>query len=327
MSWLKSIPVLLWSAALILVGWILYQLPLTTITQSLSTLTITQWLAWISINLAIIALATQRWLTLIKGLGLSVKFNELLMIRQAGQAISFITPGPQFGGEPLQIYWLWKRNHWPIHSALLAVGIDRFYELWINFGVLLLNLILLMTTSITGQATTINWQVMFLGLLLILLVLSLLAGLILKQPDRVLAWIKRVTHYWQHHPRLQHIETHWQRLSSDLKSLMTKHKAELALAFVWSLIGWIGLISELWLILSFFDIALTFYSFMLILVAMRLAFLLPLPGGIGTLESSLFWVFQILGLPLTVAISVMALMRLRDAVTLLIGLCCVQALK
>ena len=108
---------------------------------------------------------------------------------------------------------------------------------------------------------------------------------------------------------------------------MTKHKAELALAFVWSLIGWIGLISELWLILSFFDIALTFYSFMLILVAMRLAFLLPLPGGIGTLEASLFWVFQILGLPLTVAISVMALMRLRDAITLVIGLYCVRALR
>ena len=327
MSWLKTIPVLLWSAALILVGWILYQLPLTTITQSLSTLTITQWLAWISINLAIIALATQRWLTLIKGLGLSVKFNELLMIRQAGQAISFITPGPQFGGEPLQIYWLWKRNHWPIHSALLAVGIDRFYELWINFGVLLLSLILLMTTSITGPTTTINWPVMFLGLLLTLLALSLLGGLILKQPDRVLTWIKRITHYWQHHPRLLHIETHWQRLYSDLTSLMTTHKAELAQAFVWSLIGWIGLISELWLILSFFDIALTFYSFMLILVAMRLAFLLPLPGGIGTLEASLFWVFQILGLPLTVAISVMALMRLRDAITLVIGLYCVRALR
>ena len=327
MSWLKTIPVLLWSAALILVGWILYQLPLTTITQSLSTLTITQWLAWISINLAIIALATQRWLTLIKGLGLSVKFNELLMIRQAGQAISFITPGPQFGGEPLQIYWLWKRNHWPIHSALLAVGMDRFYELWINFGVLLLSLILLMTTSITSPTTAINWPVMFFGLLLILLALSLLGGLIIRQPDRVLAWIKRVTHYWQHHPRLLHIETHWQRLYSDLKSLMTKHKAELAQAFVWSLIGWIGLIGELWLILGFFDIAITFYSFMLILVAMRLAFLLPLPGGIGTLEASLFWVFQILGLPLTVAISVMALMRLRDAVMLLIGLCCVRALR
>ena len=327
MSWLKSIPVLLWSAALILVGWILYQLPLTTITQSLSTLTITQWLAWISINLAIIALATQRWLTLIKGLGLSVKFNELLMIRQAGQAISFITPGPQFGGEPLQIYWLWKRNRWPIHSALLAVGVDRFYELWINFGVLLLSLILLMTTSITSPTTAINWQVIFFGLVLILLALSLLGGLILKQPERVLTWIKRITHYWQHHPRLLHIETHWQRLYSDLTSLMTTHKAELAQAFVWSLIGWIGLISELWLILSFFDIGLTLSSFMMILVAMRLAFLLPLPGGIGTLEASLFWVFQILGLPLTVAISVMALMRLRDAITLVIGLYCVRALR
>jgi len=327
MSWLKSIPVLLWSAALILVGWILYQLPLTTITQSLRTLSIGQWLAWIYINLAIIGLATLRWSTLIKGLALSVKFNELLMIRQAGQAISFITPGPQFGGEPLQIYWLWKRNHWPIHSALLAVGVDRFYELWINFGVLLLSLILLMTTSITSPTAPINWQVMFLGLLLTLLALSLLGGLILKQPDRVLAWIKRITHYWQDHPRLLHIETHWQRLNSDLKSLMSTHRAELAKAFFWSLIGWIGLIGELWLILSFFDLELTLSSFMLILVAMRLAFLLPLPGGIGTLEASLFWVFQILGLPLTLAISVMTLMRLRDAITLVIGLYCVRALR
>jgi len=327
MSWLKSIPVLLWSAALILVGWILYQLPLTTITQSLRTLSIGQWLAWIYINLAIIGLATLRWSTLIKGLALSVKFNELLMIRQAGQAISFITPGPQFGGEPLQIYWLWKRNHWPIHSALLAVGVDRFYELWINFGVLLLSLILLMTTSITSPTAPINWQVMFLGLLLTLLALSLLGGLILKQPDRVIAWIKRITHYWQDHPRLLHIETHWQRLNSDLKSLMSTHRAELAKAFFWSLIGWIGLIGELWLILSFFDLELTLSSFMLILVAMRLAFLLPLPGGIGTLEASLFWVFQILGLPLTLAISVMTLMRLRDAITLVIGLYCVRALR
>ncbi len=59
---------------------------------------------------------------------------------------------------------------------------------------------------------------------------------------------------------------------------------------------------------------------------MRLAFLLPLPGGIGTLEASLFWVFQTLDLPLSAVMSVIALMRLRDVLTLLVGLGFVRGL-
>ena len=326
----KLVPLLLWSTAFILVASIFYQLPLNTIVLHLSQLTFVQWCTWLSLNLAIITVATHRWLTLVKGLDLSIPFYQLLQIRQAGQTISFITPGPQFGGEPLQIYWLWKQQNWPIHKALLAVGVDRFYELWINFGVLLMSVILLMTTSlsdITNSSTTLNWQALVLALLLILLSLSLLGGFILKHPQRLFVWLKRVTQYWQHHPRLVNLETHWQYFHIDLKRLITHRKSALLSAFMWSLIGWLGLIGELWLILSFFDLELSVSHFMRILVAMRLAFLLPLPGGIGTLEASLFWVFQTLDLPLDAVVSVIAMMRLRDAITLLIGLGCVRAIK
>ena len=330
MSKFKTIPLLLWCSAFILVGWILCQLPLSTLSASLSHLSIKQWLAWIGLNLGIILIATQRWLSLLKGLNLGIPFRHLLLLRQAGQAISFITPGPQFGGEPLQIYWLWKRQHWPIHSALLGLGVDRFYELWVNFGVLLISVVLLMIPSINSlppATLALNGPAVFFALLLLLLSLSLLGGVILKHPDRVLGWLKRATHYWQHHPCLINLETHWHGLSSDLKQLMTAHKLALVSAFMWSLLGWVGLIGELGLILSFFDLGLTASQFMMIFMAMRLAFLLPLPGGIGTLEASLFWVFQNLDLPMTAVMSVIALMRLRDVLTLLIGLGCVRGLR
>ena len=126
MSWLKALPVLLWAAALILVAWVLSQLPLAAIAQSITRLSPAQWLAWLGLNLGIILLATRRWQVIIDMLDVPVRFGELLMMRQAGQAVSFITPGPQFGGEPLQVFWLWQRKL-PIHSALLAVGLDRFY--------------------------------------------------------------------------------------------------------------------------------------------------------------------------------------------------------
>ena len=84
MSWLKALPALLWAAALILVAWVLSQLPLAAIVQSIARLSPAQWLAWIGINLSIILLATRRWQTLIDMLNDPVRFTELLMMRQAG---------------------------------------------------------------------------------------------------------------------------------------------------------------------------------------------------------------------------------------------------
>jgi hypothetical protein len=103
-----------------------------------------------------------------------------------------------------------------------------------------------------------------------LMTLSLFGYLILKQPERVLSWIKRVTRHWQHHPRLQQLETHWQKLGSDMKRVMTEQKPALFRAFLLSILGWIGLIGELWLLLSFFDLALNFSEFLCVLVSMRL---------------------------------------------------------
>jgi uncharacterized membrane protein YbhN (UPF0104 family) len=80
------------------------------------------------------------------------------------------------------------------------------------------------------------------------------------------------------------------------------------------------LLSELALLLKLVGVQFTLSGFVLIAVALRLALLLPLPGGIGSLEASILWSFQMLGLPVSAAISLIALMRLRDAVMLLAGL-------
>jgi uncharacterized membrane protein YbhN (UPF0104 family) len=112
-----------------------------------------------------------------------------------------------------------------------------------------------------------------------------------------------------------------------MKRVMTEQKPALFRAFLLSILGWVGLIGELWLLLSFFDLALNFSGFLCVLVSMRLAFLLPLPGGLGTLEAALFLAFHYLALPAAAAIGVLALMRLRDGVVLMAGLWCLKILQ
>ncbi|MCQ8106209.1 flippase-like domain-containing protein [Methylomonas sp. SURF-2] len=323
MSWLKSLPLSLWLTALLLAGGVLGHLPLAAIGNSISSLSSGQWLGWTALNLSIISLSTQRWQLLTDMLKLPINFSELLLIRQAGQAVSFITPGPQFGGEPLQIYWLHRGRQAPLHRSLLALGLDRFYELWINFSVLLLAVLLL--ASPAGNAG--DWRSILSILAFVLLALSLFGRLMLQQPQRILAWLNRLTRQWQHHPRLQNSQAHWQQLTTELKQAVARQKRVLLQAFMLSLYGWAGLIAELWLLLSFFGLETDFSAFLLIFVSMRLSFLLPLPGGVGSLEAALFWGFHTLNLPLEAAMGLIALMRLRDAVLLLSGFICLRLLQ
>lgn len=321
---IKIMTTLLWLLAFGLVAWTLSHLPLDEISNSISALSATQWILWSGLNLLIIIVLTWRWQLLANALNAQVNLWRLVLIRQAGQAVSFITPGPQFGGEPLQIFWLCKRCGLPLHKALLSLGMDRFYELWINFSVLLLGVFLL----IFSPALDANaWQKMGGVLLILLLVLSLLGWLILQQPKWLSARFERLARRWQEHPRLSRIESHWNALSNDLRDAIRTQKPRLFLAVLLSIAGWIGLIGELALILKFMDVQLDLSGFILIIVAMRLALLLPVPGGIGTLEASVLWSFHTLNLPASAALGLIALMRLRDAVVLVAGLACLRALQ
>jgi len=305
-----------WIVALGLAAWILSQLPLEAVLQSVAGLGLEQWLLWIVVNLLIIALLVARWLALIRAMDLEVSFSQLLLVRQAGQLISFVTPGPQFGGEPLQVYWLWKRHKLPGHSAFLSVGMDRFFELWINFAALLMAVLLL---ALTVSTELVDWGAIALILSGLVLLLAFVVWFIIRQPERMRSGIERLTRPWKNHPRLGQLHTQWPRMHESLQAVIKEKRPALGQALVLSLLGWVAMISEFWLLLRLVDVDFDLSSFVFLLVVTRLAFLLPLPGGIGSLEAGIFWAFSVLALPLPAATGLIALMRLRDFVVLLAG--------
>ncbi len=321
---------LLWLAALGLGAWTLAQLPLAEISHSITSLSTLQWIFWLGINALIILVLGLRWQLLTRALAAPINLLKLLLIRQAGQAVSFITPGPQFGGEPLQVYWLYKYGL-PLRKALLALGLDRFFELWVNFSILLVAVLLLLTgigdsNPISNSEYAISdWQTALAPLLIFLGLMVLLAWILVKQPQWINNRLERIAARWQHNHRLNNINQHWQSLGDDLRSALRTQKTRFLLAILLSLLGWAGLLGELYLILHFVGVDANLHSFLIILVAMRMALLLPMPGGVGTLEASVLWSFHTLNLPASAALGSIALMRVRDAVVLLIGLACLRA--
>jgi uncharacterized membrane protein YbhN (UPF0104 family) len=112
---------------------------------------------------------------------------------------------------------------------------------------------------------------------------------------------------------------HWSELSDLLQDIVARHRMALSLALLVSILAWVGMLAEFWFLLYLVDSPRDLASFVFLFTVVRLAFLLPLPGGIGSLEAALFWAYQSMESSLAIAAGLILLMRLRDMLVLLSG--------
>ncbi len=318
------ITALLWLLALALAVWALRDINFQAAWEQMARLSVGQYCLWLILNILVCVISTLRWQLLIAALSSSVTLGRLLIIRLAGQTISFVTPGPQFGGEPLQIYWLYRRCALPLHKAISSLGLDRCFELWVNFSVLLIGAIFLLSTPSMAFA---QWGQIALLLLVITLAMPVAFFYVLYAPQKLINNIRGIASRWLKHPKLIADTDSWQQLEWDLTNLFSQHRGTLVKALVVSILVWGLILAELYFLLHLLGVGVSAQQFVLIAVAIRLAMLLPLPGGIGTIEAALLWCFQMLDLPIGEAFALIALMRLRDIAILLAGFVSLRAVK
>jgi len=328
---------LLWILALALAGWTLRQLPLHDIASRLALLSMQDWLLWSLVNIVILYLAVKRWHLLGQALQASLSLVSLFRLRQAGSTVSFLTPGPHFGGEPLQLYWLHRHFGTPMHRAVATLGVDRFMETGTNLAVLLACVLMLLGTTLLPIQDWLLVIAILAGVLCAMLIAAVVA---LRHPD----WLaRRCSPLAQRfraatagmrgqgndgHAREDASEPGvggWQALVTLLREALSDYRPKLWLALLLSLAGWCALLIELAMLLGFLDLAVSPADIVLVMLGMRLAMLLPVPGGIGTIEASLLWSFHYLEFSAGAAVGLIALIRLRDALILLIGMGCLYS--
>lgn len=314
----------LWLLALALAGWTLRQLPLHSMAAQLEQLSWHNWLLWTLVNLGILYLAVKRWQLLGQALQAPLSLISLLRMRQAGSAVSFLTPGPHFGGEPLQLLWLHRVFALPLHRAVAILGLDRFVETATNIAVLLAGVLLLLGTTVVPLDEGLQVSAILVG---VLVALVAAAALVVYHPLWLANRFRPLVQRWRPDSAEPDAnpDSGWQALVRLMQNALAMQRGRLAAALVLSLLGWVALVAELWLLLRFLGVSPTLTDLLTIMVGMRLAMLLPVPGGIGTIEASLLWSFQLLGLPVSAALGLIALTRLRDALVLLVGLGCLYS--
>jgi glycosyltransferase 2 family protein len=306
-TWLARIP---WLILLgLLLYWALRNAPLADIWASLQQLQSWQLTSLAAVNFIIFTLITLRWWLIVRVENESVPLTQLISFRLSAFGLSYFTPGPQVGGEPLQVIYLQRHYGVSYARATSAVFMDKLVEFLANFLFLAFGL-----SAVFGVGLISSGGMQVAGGLVLTALLFLWPPVHIVMLYRGYYPISEFLRAVQ--SRFGHFK--WMRLmvvAERMAGAFTRrHLGTLMLSLFVSLLAWVMMVGEYAMMLRFLNIPLDFWQMIASLTVVRLAFLMPLPAGLGALEAAQVFALSAFGFPAAVGVSLSLLMRGRDIV-------------
>ena len=303
-----------WLLVLVLFWWLLRTVTLTDLLPIFQRLTLRNVAILVVANLLVLIALCSRWWLLLNGAGYTIPFGRLLRYRVAAFAISYFTPGPHVGGEPLQVYLVSKRHGVPPAVAIATVTLDKMLDLGINFLVLGGGLAFLLqqpqlTTLLSPYTLYLALALSLLPIVLLLILFASRHALVHWVTQRqypsctAIPFIVKQLNRWLH--LIEQSET-------EIRRLWDSNPRLFLMAGLLSILSWGALIGEFWYMTAALGLSLSFREAITLLLAMRVAILLPMPAGLGAVEAGLTLVTTALGLPPATGLGLSLLIRLRD---------------
>lgn len=290
-----------------LLWWALRNVPLGEIWTTLRQLHSWQIALLLFLNALVIALMTARWWIIVRAENRRIPFLPLTGYRLSAFGLSYFTPGPQVGGEPLQVIYLQKYHGLSYARATSAVIMDKLLEFLVNFLLIGVGVWAIFQVGlIPDNGSRPFGSLIGLG---ILLAWPLVHVLLLYNGILPLSAILRAQPFLSQKTKALRLIFASERMAA---SFCQRHFSALLAAVGVSLLSLAGIVAEYVLMVGFLGVQLNALQIFAALTAMQLAFLMPLPGGLGALEASQVFALGVFGQPASVSISLTLLMRARD---------------
>jgi glycosyltransferase 2 family protein len=290
-----------------LLAWVLLAAPLAEIWSSLKQLHLWQIITLLAISLIAILFITLRWWFVVHAENTKVPFVQLMGYRLAAFGMSYFTPGPQVGGEPLQILYL-RRNHQMTYArSTSTVIMDKLFEFLVNVIFLAAGLFV-----IIGQGLfPLTGNQLLGGLVPLLLIILVPPGhlVLLYFGKYPIASLARVIQNRVGRKKPLHLMTVSERMAGIF---MQRHPWAMLSAILASALAWTCMWVEYWLMARFILVDLTLWQALAGMTLLQIAFMFPLPAGLGAMEASQVFVMGALGFPPAAGLTMSLLMRGRD---------------
>ena len=299
-------------AIFVLVFW---RIGITKIINVLSLISPLKFLILLCIMLLAIFFSVLKWKIILKTQGYDISFIKLFFIKLVGYSVSYIIPSANLGGEPVRAMILKKESNMPITKNIASVIVDKSLELTIGFLFLLLAVFLLLV-SYTLPRNTIAVLLFAVGFFLIMLYLFYTKTLNNKGFFSSIIRFFRIDRIRY----IKNIKKDIEKTEEQVSRFFKKQKRAFLTTTLISLVMQIIFVINYKLILSFLGYDATIVQALLIFSLSSFAYIIPIPGAIGTYELAMAVIFTLLGMGAETGVAFSLIIRCLNIVIVSIGM-------
>jgi len=283
--------------------------------ETLKNFSFLKFLLIVAIGYGNFALYTLRWKIIIKALEpkSKISFEKIFHNRISGFAFSYITPSALIGGEPLRVIFL-EDEGISRKNAISSTIIDKALELtafavFVSSG--------LLVAAFTGNLPFGSNAIIF-GLVgFVALMIFWFYYCSLKKIGFVNS-IFRVLHL-KKIKRLEKVAVSVKKFEDEMNGFYFDHRGEMVKLIVLSVVTTSMMLLEHYIVARFMGVNLNFMQLFLVSSIPYFSYIVPVPGGLGILESTHTTIFGLLGVQIN-AFAFVLILRLRDLVMVASGI-------
>ena len=281
------------------------------IAHAVSTLSLPALILFVFASLVNFTFMVYRWEAILQaGEKASVSTLQLFWYRMVAYTVSYLVPSAQLGGEPFRVYFL-EQNKIPRKKAVASVILDKVFELSITviFTAIGFGLVIFRGADFNvASIIAIGLAVLFLS---IFYYLTIFHGGFFTTLVRILK-LHKVTRFATFVQKIQEMEELMQKF-------FHQHTFELIASISISVLSFLVIILEYWIVLHFLGQHASFAQLLIISTIPMIAYAIPVPGAVGALEFSQLAAFTVAGLDPVLGITALLVIRARDLVFIVIG--------
>jgi uncharacterized protein (TIRG00374 family) len=272
-------------------------------------------LIYLAVSISIMVLHTLKWKIVMNSFKIDIPFIQLFKYKIAGFGVSYITPSAHIGGEPVRAHLLTKNHNIEFKKSLSCVVIDKSLELILNglFGCIGIAIVLFNFT-LSKKTTT----VMILSFFTIISIIYLFYRLTLKEKGFFTTVFKflridKIKILIKYEDDIKEFEQH---IISFFKYNL---KAFFKASFVF-FVTWILMFIEYKIALMLLGYNASFTALFIVISLIALAYIVPIPAALGSLEFSQSSAAAILKFSSGIGLALSLFVRGRDLLWTFIGL-------
>ena len=269
---------------------------------------------FIALSLVNYCLYAYRWQIILRCIyPKKIPFLTLFLHRKSDFALSYLTPTAQTGGAPLRILLL-QNDKVPTKAATSSVIIDKGLELAALFIFQAAGIAIALSDQSLPPEIQGFAKIMF--VFIIVLVFWFYYSSVRNKG--VFSSVIRIfkLHKFK---KIKAIEGKIMEVEEEMSNFYKKHVKIFLILIPISLVITSFFLIEHWLIARFMGVNMTFTQIFLISTLPYIAYMLPIPGGLGLLEGGHAAIVALLGIPINAFVMVF-IIRIRDLAFVLVGL-------